>query len=318
MHPAISVILLTTLIGTGQGVVITLYLTEFIALLHWKQPPAASFFLLANGMALLLLLLGLLASFFHLGHPERAWRSAAMWRTSWLSREVIVLPALMFFVLLYGAAHHFAWKLNMQLHYSFVIGCVAAILSILLFVCTGMIYACIRFLQEWATPLTVVNYTVLGLVSGMAVMTAYAAYTAPDWVMLYRNLTLILLCIALVTRSAALVRNSRIKHKSNLQTAIGIKHQRITQRSQGFMGGAFNTEEFFHHAPLWLFRNIKWIFLALVFGIPIVLLGLSFLYMHTICLPMAAGIMYIGLLIERWYFFADANHPQNLYYQTIS
>ncbi|MBS1219378.1 MAG: reductase, partial [Proteobacteria bacterium] len=27
---------------------------------------------------------------------------------------------------------------------------------------------------------------------------------------------------------------------------------------------------------------------------------------------------YLGLLLERWFFFAQANHPQNLYYQTIS
>jgi DMSO reductase anchor subunit len=29
-------------------------------------------------------------------------------------------------------------------------------------------------------------------------------------------------------------------------------------------------------------------------------------------------VQYAGLLAERWYFFADANHPQNLYYQAIS
>jgi DMSO reductase anchor subunit len=29
-------------------------------------------------------------------------------------------------------------------------------------------------------------------------------------------------------------------------------------------------------------------------------------------------IQYLGLLVERWFFFAQANHPQNLYYQTIS
>ena len=27
---------------------------------------------------------------------------------------------------------------------------------------------------------------------------------------------------------------------------------------------------------------------------------------------------YAGLVVERWFFFAQANHPQNLYYQTIS
>jgi len=29
----------------------------------------------------------------------------------------------------------------------------------------------------------------------------------------------------------------------------------------------------------------------------------------------AALVQYVGLLAERWYFFAQANHPQNIYYQ---
>ena len=28
-------------------------------------------------------------------------------------------------------------------------------------------------------------------------------------------------------------------------------------------------------------------------------------------------LQYAGLLMERWFFFAQANHPQNLYYQTV-
>ncbi|MFC1589763.1 DMSO reductase, partial [Pseudomonadota bacterium] len=28
-------------------------------------------------------------------------------------------------------------------------------------------------------------------------------------------------------------------------------------------------------------------------------------------------VQYVGLIAERWFFFAQANHPQNLYYQTI-
>ena len=35
-------------------------------------------------------------------------------------------------------------------------------------------------------------------------------------------------------------------------------------------------------------------------------------------LAMAFVVQYVGLLAERWFFFAQANHPQNLYYQTIS
>ncbi|MCK9215175.1 MAG: hypothetical protein WBI05_04125 [Rhodoferax sp.] len=31
----------------------------------------------------------------------------------------------------------------------------------------------------------------------------------------------------------------------------------------------------------------------------------------------ALVLQYLGLLAERWFFFAQANPPQNLYYQTI-
>ena len=35
-------------------------------------------------------------------------------------------------------------------------------------------------------------------------------------------------------------------------------------------------------------------------------------------LLLAFATQYLGLLAERWFFFAQANHPQNLYYQTVS
>ena len=35
-------------------------------------------------------------------------------------------------------------------------------------------------------------------------------------------------------------------------------------------------------------------------------------------LAAAFTLQYLGLLAERWFFFAQAKHPQNLYYQAIS
>jgi DMSO reductase anchor subunit len=35
-------------------------------------------------------------------------------------------------------------------------------------------------------------------------------------------------------------------------------------------------------------------------------------------LPAALAVQFAGLLAERWYFFAEAKHPQNLYYQAIA
>lgn len=106
MHPAVSVILLTTLIGAGQGLLLALFTVQsytLVGLLPAAEGPV--FYVTGSVIALALLVAGLVASFFHLSRPERAWRSAAQWRTSWLSREVIVLPAFMAAVALYGLLH---------------------------------------------------------------------------------------------------------------------------------------------------------------------------------------------------------------------
>jgi DMSO reductase anchor subunit len=96
-----------------------------------------------------------------------------------------------------------------------------------------------------------------------------------------------------------------------LQSAIGVAEPRIRQVSQGFTARSFNTHEFFHGASPLSLRWVRWGFLLLAFAMPVVLLGLSFL-------AAAFVIQYVGLLMERWYFFAQANHPQNLYYQRVS
>lgn len=325
MHPAFSVIFLTTLIGAGQGLFLALYTVQVYSTVELLPAQPNDFYTLGSIISLVLLIAGLVASFFHLGHPERAWRSAARWRTSWLSREVIVLPALMGAVTVYGLVHHFDLSLGIfgietTLHgdLALVVGAGGVVLAFLLFLCTGMIYACIKFLQEWATWLTVVNYTLFGLASGFLLATAYAAYRAPVLIYFYGAWTIIATLAVMVTRVASLIRNRRLKHKSSLQTAIGVRHARIVQKSQGFMGGSFNTREFFHGATVWMFRSIKWIFLALVFPVTLALLFAGMIHGSAPLIASAFVVQYLGLLAERWFFFAQANHPQNLYYQTIS
>ena len=41
--------------------------------------------------------------------------------------------------------------------------------------------------------------------------------------------------------------------------------------------------------------------------------------MESARLPMLAfGVQYLGLLLERYHFFTEARHPQNLYYQSVA
>ena len=160
MNPAFSVIFLTTLIGAGQGLFLALFAAES-SWLGTAPATGAALYVRGDAIALTLLIAGLIASFFHLGHPERAWRAVAMWRTSWLSREVIVLPVFMAMVALHGVCH-FSGNVSCVA----ITGLAAAILCLALFYITAMNYVCIKFLQEWATPLTIVNYTLLGCASG--------------------------------------------------------------------------------------------------------------------------------------------------------
>jgi sulfite dehydrogenase (quinone) subunit SoeC len=313
MKPAFSVIFLTTLIGAAQGLFLALYTAEVFHLGNLSVIDKQQFFPLCTLVALVLTVLGVIASFFHLGHPERAWRSAAMWRTSWLSREVIALPLFMLGLVLYGGTHFLGY------HGTVLIGAVTVVACLALFVCTAMIYVTIRFLQEWASPLTLVNYLLLGCASGLTLATVLAAISDTDT--LIRPFALgaaVLILLAWVTRTASLVRNARLKPKSTLQSAIGIKHPRIVQKAQGFMGGSFNTRDFFHGQSANVLRSIKWGFLLLVFPVPLLCLSFGVITSSTLMLGTAFALQYVGLLAERWFFFAQANHPQNLYYQTIS
>ena len=86
----------------------------------------------------------------------------------------------------------------------------------------------------------------------------------------------------------------------------------------GFMGGSFNTREFFHGKGPGVLRTVRLGFLVLVFVVPVVLLGVAWLTGSALLPLLAFAVQYSGLLLERWYFFAEAQHPQNLYYQSVA
>ena len=85
MHPAPSVIIFTTLSGLGFGMLAWMGL-GLPAVTGW-----IAFVMFAIGFGLAVG--GLLASTFHLGHPERAWKAFSQWRSSWLSREGVFAVA---------------------------------------------------------------------------------------------------------------------------------------------------------------------------------------------------------------------------------
>jgi DMSO reductase anchor subunit len=168
--------------------------------------------------------------------------------------------------------------------------------------------------------LTPVNYILLGGASGFTLAAGLAALSVPKLAGFLSGWAIVITLSGAIGRVAALWRNARLKPRSTVQSAIGVKHPAVVQKSQGFMGRSFNTREFLHGStPQWL-RAVKPAFIALAFVLPMA--GLAVARVRP---AEAAGwlgavfvVQYVGLLAERWHFFAQANHPQNLYYQAVS
>lgn len=308
MRPAWSILLFTTLSGTAQGLLLAL------AVASWLMPLETGFALTAIALAEVLLACGLLASFFHLGHKARAWRAAAMWRTSWMSREVIVMPLLMAGVALWWLGWYFGAS-PVWLH---AFAALVVLLTLALWVCTAMIYACLRFLQEWAHPLTVLNFTLLGMSSGSVLLCALASATGQTALLAWlQPWVLASTLLAWFMRRQALRRNARLSPMSTLQSATGIHQTQLVQKSMGMSAGSFNTREFFHGATARTVRRMPGVFQLLAFALPLLLLALVGVQ-SVWAWQVAVLLQFVGLLAERWVFFAQARHPQNLYYQTVS
>src|SRR5205814_10643708 len=141
--PALTVIVFTTMSGPGYGLLFLIGVLSGTAVL----PESRWFGLVALGLSLGLASIGLVASTFHLGHPERAWRAFSQWRSSWLSREGVssvatYAPALLFALgwLVIGSTSGI-WAL---------FGALSAAGAIATIVCTAFIYQSLKPIQRWS------------------------------------------------------------------------------------------------------------------------------------------------------------------------
>jgi len=308
MRPAFSVIFLTTLIGMGQGVFLAQIFT--IANVTFADAPQLpdSFFVATGITSLALLAAGLVASVFHLGRPSRAWRAASQWRTSWLSREVILLPLCMASI----------FVASFIVPGSALVALIGVLLCFGLYVATGMIYACLRFIPQWYSAWTPINFILMGVASGLTLTSAIAAVYAPEWRDSLGYTAILVTTLAFFGRLLTLRRNAMSTDTSTLQSATGIKANSIKQISQGSVADSFVAREFAFQVTTERMMAVKSAFQAFGFGIPILLI---FYGLETNNMPVliAASItQYAGFIAERWYFFAEAKHPQRLYYQTKS
>jgi DMSO reductase anchor subunit len=310
MQPAYSVIFLTTATGAGYGLLALLGLLRAMGGL----PDDRAFGLFGLGLAMALISAGLLASAAHLGRPERAWRAFSQWRSSWLSREGVLA------VVGYGPAALFAFAwLVLQRNDGLwpLAGLAATVLSIATVYSTAMIYRSLAAIPRWHHPLVTPVYLVLALATG-ALWLNVVLIPFVDGHALSQAICLAAVAAAWLLKIAYWRAIDGATGQSSAATAIGLGHLGSVRPLDPHhvrdnyllkeMGFAIARK---HAARLRRLTHLT------AFLVPLVLVLLQTVTSGPLSLAaasLAAVSVSFGVVIERWLFFAEAQHKVMLYY----
>jgi DMSO reductase anchor subunit len=310
MHPTLSIIFFTTASGAGFALLLLLGLGVPLGLL-----PADPWFGFA-GLAISFVLAagGLVSSVFHLGRPERAWRAFSQWRSSWLSREGVMavatfVPAAIFAIgwLFFGAVSGFIG----------LCGILAAALAAATIYCTGMIYASLKPIHQWHNRWVVPNYLALGLMSGFLlldlIVRAWASRPTGTAI-----LTLLAVALAWWLKETywRFIDTTSASSTVASATALG-RRGRVRMLEPPHTEENYLLKEMGYRIARKHRVRLRIIARVAAFGLP-ALLTLVALFASGGTAAIAAALAVLsaalGLVIERWLFFAEAKHTVTLYY----
>ncbi|MEQ9260601.1 MAG: DmsC/YnfH family molybdoenzyme membrane anchor subunit [Roseovarius sp.] len=287
MHPAPSVILFTTFSGLGFGLLAWLGL-GFPAVTGWV---AFAFFAIGYALAVG----GLLASTFHLGHPERAMKAFSQWRSSWLSREGVASVAALLMMALYGAGAVF-WGEHWRL-----IGLLGAVLSLGTVFCTAMIYAQLATVPRWQTMLTPALFLAISVAGGALLAGEIKA-------------AMLLFPLAAALQVAWWIRGDGAFAKSGttLGTATGLGGRGAVRAFEPpHTGTNYLLREFAFQVGRKHATKLRSMAMLLGYVLPFCLIVMPFAHV----LAAVAVVSHLaGVAASRWLFFAEAEHVVGLYY----
>lgn len=310
MRPAASIMLLTTLTGFGYGLLA--WLGAYVAL--GLLPASRGGLLAATGTALSLLLAstGLAASTLHLGRKAPAWRALTQWRSSWLSREAVAATLAYPVALAFGFA---AWR-HGQAPVSRLLGALALVWSLGTVYSTAMIYASLRPIRQWHNPHTAPGYILYAVFSGAVLFALLRAivFGVPG--------TVASLSAAAAAAAALLAKCAYWRHidrqtpLATLAAAIGLpKHVEARPLDAPHFTENYVLREMGFAIARRHAGRLRWLALMVGFALPLalsVLAGMGYASIPIMALALLCAAL--GLLIERWLFFAEATHVAALYY----
>lgn len=341
MRPTFSILCFTVLTGLGYGAwfLIGLGLALGSVCGAWTaadgSPPALCAIPLQDAagflVAFALVGAGLLCSLGHLGKPQRAWRALSQWRSSWLSREGIAalltfVPAILLF------AQELA-KLRLLSEVGLLqaleprwwngpcwndvarpaLGLALAFGAALTVFCTANIYASLKPIRAWRDRHVVPAYLLLGLYGGSLLLSATGTI---GWTMQPRRPQLLLVGTIVLAIACAWLKSrywrsidaapaTSAGHASGLESLGSVRSFEQPHTEENYLTHEMGFVLARKHA-----RKLRTIAAIAAFLLPALLAALGLLFpaalASAVWLALASALL--GLLIERWLFFAEAKH----------
>ena len=286
MHPALSVIIFTTLSGFGYGLA---------AVLGLLQPdPALAAVKVGHVLAFVAISGGLVSSTLHLGNPQRALRAFSQWRSSWLSREAWVSVA----ALVTLAPVALSDWLGLELAYALRLpGGVLALATVL---CTAMIYAQIRAVPRWNHWLTPALFAGFALAGG-------GLMAGPGG----GAVVLLLLLGGLMALAFCLGDRQFAARGATMQTATGLgRIGEVSVWEQPHTGDNYLLREMIYVVGRRHAHKLRVIAIVLAALVPAALAIVG----GPVAIVSAVLLHLTGAFVARWLFFAEAEHVVGLYY----
>jgi DMSO reductase anchor subunit len=307
MHPAFSVIFFTVASGAGFGLFSLLFIADFFKLGGgFNQDQLVAGGLIAMG----LVVFGLLSSTFHLANPKNAWRAVSRFRTSWLSREGVFAIVFMPLALLYLGSILFDAPQWLRVGSGFL----TAVMAWITVFSTGMIYACLKTIRQWNTPLVPANYLALGYASGSLLLLLGAVIAGLDTTP-YIAMSALIMAIAAVLKAIYYFWIRSPGLSPTINTATGLTRAKVKLLDTGHTHGTFLTQEFGFQIARQKAGLLKLVVFVVGFALP----GLMLMWVFNqegghVAAIIAAVAGLLGAAVERWLFFAEARHVVNLYH----
>lgn len=305
MHPATSIILFTVCSGAGFGLMAALGLPAL-----WGDAPSGALAWIGFTLAFALASGGLMASTFHLGHPERALRAFSQWKTSWLSREGVLA------VVTLGVSGLYALSCLFGLPGGMIWGPLSAVLALLTVFGTSMIYAQLKTVDRWHTSLTPLCFLAFALASGDVLAGLLRSALTEAGAGVWPLMAAISIFIAWTLKIRAWRQGDRAEPTSTPETATGLGVLgRVRLFEAPHTGGNYLLSEMGFQVARRHAEKLRVIALLLGAMVPMLLtLAASSGIVPTLCLALAALSLMAALFVERWLFFAEARHAVMAFY----